>query len=42
MQAERFILERAYICLSAAGRSPLSFFFLFLEERKEYMYSIAL
>ena len=44
MQAKRFIPERAYmyICLSAAGRSSLSFFFLFLEERKEHMYSIAL
>ena len=41
MQAKRFIPERAYICLSAAGRSSLSpFFFLFLEERKEHNYYV--
>ena len=35
MQAERFLPERAYICLSAAGRSSLCHFFFFFRRKKE-------
>ena len=34
MQAKMFIPERPYICLSAAGRSSLSFFFFFFRRKK--------
>ena len=35
MQAQRFIQERAYICLSTAGRSSLCPFFFFFFRRKK-------
>ena len=34
MHAKRFIPERAYICLSAAGRSFLCPFFFFFRRKK--------